>query len=111
MGRKRELGLEISNVGRFDPSEGAQGDAKKWHIDWMVFAQSNIVIGAAVKVNVCGNPLGGLAISVVWSLDSVEAALAEGFVSKLDQMFLEVITVSWSLLVIVCFCGWCYPHK
>ena len=92
MGTKRELGLEVSNVGRFDLSGTAQDDAKKWHIDRMVFAQSNIVIGAAIKVNVCGNPLGGLAITVVWSSDSVEAALAEGFVSKLEQMFLEVIS-------------------
>ena len=58
----------------------------------MVFAQFNLVTNVALKLNVCGNPVGGLAITVVWSSDSMEAALAEAFVSKLGQMFLEVIS-------------------
>lgn len=90
-GRKREAGFEISSIGRFSPSGCAHADTEKWHIDRVIFAQSDLLTGAAIKLNVCGNPLGGMAIAVAWSLDTVEPALAEAFVSTLKQMFREII--------------------
>jgi hypothetical protein len=91
IGKKRDAGLEISNIGRFDPAGAINADLEKWHIDRMIFAQSNVIQGAAIKLNVCGNPLGGLAIAVTWTSVAVGNALAEAFVLKFKQMFQEVV--------------------
>jgi hypothetical protein len=87
IGEKREAGFETSSVGQFYPPEDAHTGLEKWRIDRVVVAQSDCVTGAAIKLNICGNPLGGLAITVTWSLDSVEAALADAFVLRFKQMF------------------------
>ena len=76
IGEKREAGFETSSVGQFYR---------------VVVAQSDCVTGAAIKLNICGNPLGGLAITVTWSLDSIEAALAGAFVLRFKQMLQEIL--------------------
>ena len=90
IGKKREAGLEISSIGEFDPS-GAIHEDSKWRIERMIFAQSDAGAGAAIKLNVCGNPLGGLAIAVTWSSDAVENSVVEAFVSNFKQMFDEFV--------------------
>lgn len=90
VGKKRDAALEISSIGRFDSGRPVKVDTTKWHIDRLFFTQSNVT-GAAVKMNVCGNPLGGLAISVSWSLDAVEEAMIEAFICKFKQKFQEVL--------------------
>jgi len=91
IGKKREVGLEISSIGRFDPSGDIRADSEKWHIERMILAQCDVVTGAAIKMNVCGNPLGGLAIAVTWGSESVENALVEAFLFKFKQMFQDVL--------------------
>jgi hypothetical protein len=88
--KKREAGMEISSIGRFDPSEAVHANSQ-WHIDRVIFAQCDTITGAAIKLNVCGNPLGGFAIAVTWGPDAVEEALVEAFVSNFKQMFQELI--------------------
>jgi hypothetical protein len=87
IGKKREAGLQVSSIGKFDSAVGTD----KWQIDRMIFAQCDVVVGAAIKLNVCGNPLGGLAIAVTWGSDSVENTFVEAFIFKFRQMFKEVI--------------------
>jgi len=89
--RKREAGLEISSIGRFDTSKAVHVDSEKWQIDRVVFAQCDVITGAAFKMNVCGDPLGGLAIAVTWGLDAVDVAFIEAFVSKFKQMFQKIL--------------------
>jgi hypothetical protein len=91
-GKKREVGLEVSSIGPFNPAS-AHTDPQKWVIDRVIFAQSDVGTGAAIKLNVCGNPLGGLAIAVTWGLDAVDAAFAEAFISKFRHMFQEIVEV------------------
>jgi NRPS condensation-like uncharacterized protein len=88
IGKKREAGLQISNVGRFDSTHA---ETEKWHIERMIFAQCDVVTGAAIKLNVCGNPSGGLAIAVTWSPDAAENALVEAFISKFKQLLQDVL--------------------
>jgi hypothetical protein len=45
----------------------------------------------AIKLNVYGNPLGGLAIAVMWSLDAMDTAFAEAFILKFRQMLQEIM--------------------
>jgi len=91
IGKKREAGLQISNIGRFDSSGVAHTETEKWHIERTIFAQCDVITGAAIKLNVCGNPSGGLAITVTWSPDAAEGALVEAFISKFQQMFQDVL--------------------
>jgi len=88
IGKKRETGLQISNIGQFNSTHA---ETEKWHIERMIFAQCDAVTGAAIKLNVCGNPSGGLAITVTWSSDAVENALVEEFISKFTQMLQDVL--------------------
>jgi hypothetical protein len=93
IGKKRETGLEVSSIGPFNPARSVHTGSQKWVTDRVIFAQSDVGTGAAIKLNVCGNPLGGLAITVTWSLDAVDAAFAEAFVSKFRQMLQEIVEV------------------
>jgi hypothetical protein len=93
IGKKREAGLEVSSIGPFNPARSVPADSQKWIADRVIFAQSDVGTGAAIKLNVCGNPLGGLAIAVTWGLDAVDAAFVEAFISKFRQMLQEIVEV------------------
>ncbi|KAJ6620566.1 hypothetical protein B0H10DRAFT_2215842 [Mycena sp. CBHHK59/15] len=62
LGRKRAAAFVISNLGRFDAPAG-EG---KWRIENTVFAQCDVVLGAALKLNVVGDPTGAVNIALTW---------------------------------------------
>ncbi|KAJ7636460.1 alcohol acetyltransferase [Roridomyces roridus] len=70
LGKKRTVGLRISNPGRFVLPDGCDS-----------------VIGPAIKMTVIGSPEGGLHFTFTWGKDSVDGALVEDFVG----MFREVL--------------------
>ncbi|KAF8889284.1 alcohol acetyltransferase-domain-containing protein [Infundibulicybe gibba] len=82
-------GLECSNLGRVDlGNDMTRGD---WSITRVIFAPCSVVVGSALKVNMAGDPLGGLTVSVTWSDDAVERSLVESFVVQLQDRFNVVI--------------------
>ncbi|KAG6833241.1 hypothetical protein H0H87_009862 [Tephrocybe sp. NHM501043] len=81
LGKKRQIGLELSNVGRFDAKSDPWSE-RKWSIGRMAFAQCDVVVGAALKMNVVGDTLGGITVSVVWGANSVSDAFAHAFVAN-----------------------------
>lgn len=82
LGQKRRAGLEISNVGRFDATSGSSGKQQRWSIGRMAFAQCDVVAGAALKMNVVGDSLGGMTISIIWGAHSVSDAFADAFIAN-----------------------------
>ncbi|KAJ7738888.1 hypothetical protein B0H14DRAFT_3515930 [Mycena olivaceomarginata] len=62
LGGKRRATFEISNTGRVPAVEGAG----PWRVERMVFAQSDLVVGAALKINVTGDPTGAVTVALTW---------------------------------------------
>jgi hypothetical protein len=60
-----------------------------WSIGKMAFAQWDSVVGAALKINVVGNPLGGIAITVTWGGGCMEDSMAESFAAGLECGFMN----------------------
>ncbi|KAJ7231908.1 alcohol acetyltransferase [Mycena haematopus] len=87
LGRKRDSGFVLSNLGRFDAPmvEGT------WNIVDTVFAQSDVVIGAAFKLNVVCDPTGTLHIALTWGDDSVESGFVESFISQFQDAFYNLL--------------------
>ncbi|KAF8074926.1 alcohol acetyltransferase [Lyophyllum atratum] len=102
LGKKREGGLELSNVGRFEVESNKDGDAA-WLTGGMVFAQCNAALGAAVKMNMVGDALGGITIAVTWGVDAIPDGFGEEFVARFRDSFerilsKEVANVSFSVI-------------
>jgi hypothetical protein len=88
--KKREVGLEISNIGPFNPARGVHPDSQKWFIDHVIFTQLDVGTGVAINLNMCKNPLGELAIAMTWSLDAMNTAFTKAFILKFRQMLREI---------------------
>ncbi|KAG6853896.1 hypothetical protein C0991_000361 [Blastosporella zonata] len=84
LGRKRPAGLEVSNVGRFDVQIDSS-NGQMWSIGRMAFAQCDVVVGAALKMNVVGDALGGITISLIWGANSVSDAFANAFAANFEN--------------------------
>lgn len=78
LGKKRSLGLEQSNVGRW-PGSPPSPDAK-WNVDEVYFTQGDPVVGAAIKLNVAGWPSGAVGFTITWGEEAIEDEFAESFV-------------------------------
>lgn len=80
LGKKRESGMVLSNLGRFPVAaeEGAE-----WRLEQVYFAQSDVVQGSAMKVNVVGSPEGSTNVTFAWGKGAVEESLAEAFVEEM----------------------------
>ena len=65
-----------------------------WFIGKMAFAQCDSPAGTALKINVVGNPLGGIAITVTWGEGYIEDCMAELFVAGLERWFVELVRES-----------------
>ena len=100
LGSKRQGGLELSNLGLFGAGEGMSPGGAGWSIGKMAFAQCDSVVGAALKINVVGNPMGGIAITVTWGEGSIEDSMAESFVSGFERGFLELLV--WCVTTLWC---------
>ncbi|KAJ7688899.1 hypothetical protein B0H14DRAFT_3051729 [Mycena olivaceomarginata] len=61
-GKKRASGFVLSNLRRFD-APAVEGT---WNIVNTVFAQCDVVVGAAFKMNVVCDPTGALNIALTW---------------------------------------------
>ncbi|KAG6812727.1 hypothetical protein H0H92_000944 [Tricholoma furcatifolium] len=81
LGKKRQVGFEISNVGRFDTRNTSFGD-QAWSIGRTVFAQCDVVVGAALKLNAVGDPLGGVTMSVIYGAGSISDVFVDKFVEN-----------------------------
>ncbi|KAJ7307048.1 alcohol acetyltransferase [Mycena albidolilacea] len=83
LGRKRASGFVLSNLGRFDAS-AVEGT---WNIVNTVFAQCDVVVGAAFKMNVVCDPTGALNIALTWGEHSIESDFVESFLSRFQDAF------------------------
>ncbi|KAF5383777.1 hypothetical protein D9615_003564 [Tricholomella constricta] len=81
LGKKRQGGIEISNVGRFEAKSSLEA-GPTWSIGRMVFAQCDAVLGAALKLNVVGDSLGGVTVAVTWGAGAIPDSFAEEFTSR-----------------------------
>ncbi|RDB23657.1 Uncharacterized protein C18B11.03c [Hypsizygus marmoreus] len=90
LGKKRQGGFELSNLGRFNAGESKTGD--RWSIGKVVWAQGDATTGAAIKLNVVGDALGGVAMSVTWGDGAIADNLAESFVSNFDDALRNLLT-------------------
>lgn len=91
LGKKRQGGLELSNLGLFKGGQSMPPGCEEWSIGQMAFAQCDSVVGSALKINVIGNTVGGLTITVTWGAGSVEELVAESFVAGLERGFMELL--------------------
>ncbi|KAJ7665030.1 alcohol acetyltransferase [Mycena polygramma] len=86
LGGKRGATFEISNAGRV-----ALDDGGRWRVGRMVFAQSDLVVGAALKVNVLADPTGAGSISLAWGEASIDEAVVESFAAQFQEGFRALI--------------------
>ncbi|KAF7356371.1 hypothetical protein MVEN_00969500 [Mycena venus] len=86
LGKKRDETFEISNVGRV-PSAAATDAAERWRIERIVFAQSNLVTNAALKINVIGDPTGAVNVALTWGKTSIDGELVELFARQFQEGF------------------------
>ncbi|KAJ7038420.1 alcohol acetyltransferase [Mycena alexandri] len=78
IGEKRETGFTVSNVGRVKVP-AVEG---KWAIHRTMFAQCDVVTGAAFMINITGDPTGALNVTFTWGAAYVEAEFVEEFIAK-----------------------------
>ncbi|KAF5355358.1 hypothetical protein D9758_006113 [Tetrapyrgos nigripes] len=89
LGKKRQTGVELSNLGRFELEE--EGDGTGWEIQDIVFAQCDAVVGAAIKVNVASAPSGNMAICVTWGDSAVDHGLVDAFIAEMRLQISEIL--------------------
>ncbi|KAJ7473656.1 alcohol acetyltransferase [Mycena galericulata] len=82
LGKKREAGLILSNLGRFHAGPEVEG---RWKIGEVCFAQCDVVMGAAFAMNVVGDPTGALNISFSWGETSLDVVFVEAFISLFQE--------------------------
>ncbi|KAJ7465528.1 alcohol acetyltransferase [Mycena latifolia] len=86
LGKKRLIGIQISNLGRFDaPEEG------NWRIEEIFFGQADVVAGAGLSINVVGDPSGTLNIAFTWGETSLESEFVERFIKSFQDEFSEIL--------------------
>ncbi|EKM56200.1 uncharacterized protein PHACADRAFT_209681 [Phanerochaete carnosa HHB-10118-sp] len=83
LGKKRGSGLVQSNLGRFPMGEAQKADDAKWRLEKVYFAQSAVVEGPAMKVNVIGSPEGSTNITFAWGKGAMDDDLAEAFIKEM----------------------------
>ncbi|KAJ7117645.1 alcohol acetyltransferase [Mycena epipterygia] len=87
LGKKRESGFVISNLGRFD-APAVEGT---WNIVSTVFAQCDVVAGSAFKLNVICDPSGAVNIAFTWGDDSIDNGFVESFIFQFQDAFNDLI--------------------
>lgn len=81
LGGKRRATFEISNTGRVPAVEGAG----PWRVERMVFAQSDLVVGAALKINVTGDPTGAVTVALTWGEAAIDGEVVESFAAQFQE--------------------------
>ncbi|KAJ7641010.1 alcohol acetyltransferase [Roridomyces roridus] len=88
LGGRRSQGLRISNVGRF--VVGVEGPSE-WSLGECFFGQCDSVVGAAMTMNVVGDPSGALHLTIVWGDKSLDTAFVEGFIELFNESFAGLV--------------------
>ncbi|EKM48571.1 uncharacterized protein PHACADRAFT_108708 [Phanerochaete carnosa HHB-10118-sp] len=91
LGKKRGAGLIQSNLGRFPMDEAQKADDAKWRLEGVYFAQSDVVTGCAIKVNLTGSPEGSTNITFSWGKGAVDEDLAETFIKEVEATLDRVL--------------------
>ncbi|KAJ6495268.1 alcohol acetyltransferase [Mycena sanguinolenta] len=81
LGDKRGATFELSNAGRVTSAD----DTGPWRIERMVFAQSDLVIGAALKINVIGDPTGAVNVALTWGEEAIEEEIVDSFAIQFQE--------------------------
>ncbi|KAJ6534685.1 hypothetical protein DFH09DRAFT_1092010 [Mycena vulgaris] len=81
--RKRGGTFEISNAGRV----GAAAGAGRWRIGHMASAQCSIVVGAALVLNIIGDPTGAVSLTLAWGEDDIAEPLVDTFAAQFEDTF------------------------
>ncbi|KAJ7698932.1 alcohol acetyltransferase [Mycena rosella] len=84
---KRGCGFVLSNLGRFD----APTAEDSWNIAQVLFAQCDVVIGAAFKLSVVCDPSGVLNIVFTWGDQSIGRDFVESFMSQFQGAFRDLL--------------------
>ncbi|KAJ7882283.1 alcohol acetyltransferase-domain-containing protein [Mycena leptocephala] len=87
LGAKRHEGFVVSNLGRVQPP-AVEG---KWTMGRTVFAQCDVVTGAAFNINVTGDPSGALNITLTWGEAGVASSFIEAFIARFREGFQAVV--------------------
>ncbi|KLO16917.1 hypothetical protein SCHPADRAFT_937467 [Schizopora paradoxa] len=92
LGKKRQLGLEISNLGAFTIKKQTEGEsgAQNWTIGRVFFSQDDRVVGNALKVSVAGGLDGSLGITISWGEGSVDGDFAVAFTRDLREVVSKI---------------------
>ncbi|KAJ7052063.1 alcohol acetyltransferase [Mycena amicta] len=86
LGKKRMVGIQISNLGRFNAVEEG-----RWQIEDIFFGQADVVAGAGLSINVVGNPSGTLNIAFTWGETSLESEFVERFIESFQDELYEIL--------------------
>ncbi|KAJ7253645.1 alcohol acetyltransferase [Mycena rebaudengoi] len=86
LGKKRMIGIQISNLGRFNALE--EGN---WRIEDIFFGQADVVAGAGLSINVVGDPSGTLNVAFTWGETSLESEFVERFIKTFQDEFYEIL--------------------
>lgn len=89
LGKKRECGLALSNLGALKTDRADDGDAAQWNISKIFFAQNDGVQGAAIKVNVVGDYLGGINFTLTTGKDVLPHGFMDEFVREMKSYLLR----------------------
>ncbi|KAJ3487894.1 hypothetical protein NLI96_g3226 [Meripilus lineatus] len=90
LGKKRDNGIEISNLGVFPAEQAEPAAGTGWTVEQVFFSQCDATAGAALKINVAGSPSGAVGIAFTWGDGAVDTAFAEAFVEEFKEA-VEVI--------------------
>ncbi|KIP03379.1 hypothetical protein PHLGIDRAFT_130184 [Phlebiopsis gigantea 11061_1 CR5-6] len=92
LGKKRESGITLSNLGKFPTSGGGEGSSGDlWRLENVYLGQCDVVRGAAIKVNVVGSPEGTTNITFTYGQDSIDADLAEEFIREVKGVLYTLL--------------------
>ncbi|KAJ6581878.1 alcohol acetyltransferase [Mycena capillaripes] len=87
LGTERDRGFVISNLGRFD-APAVEGS---WNIVNTVFAQCDVVIGAAFKINVVCDPSGAVNIALTSGNQNIDNSFVESFMFQFRDAFYDLL--------------------
>ncbi|KAJ7180932.1 alcohol acetyltransferase [Mycena filopes] len=90
LGARRTGGFVLSNLGCFNLPQ-AVGSEGTWDIVSTVFAQCDVVVGAAFKLNVVCDPSGVLNLALTYGEDGIGALFVEMFVSQFRDSLYELL--------------------
>lgn len=93
LGKKRETGLTISNLGKFPASQATHSARHgSWTLKSVYFAQCDVVRGAAIKMNVIGSPSGTTNVTFTWGQQSIDTQLAEIMIKEVQDVLYAMLT-------------------